>query len=376
MKKLLYITAVTKNTEFIGVWKKIKMQENYFIEEGIKLEHFHLIGKNKNFFRKIWTRLPFTSLYDWSFNIENLTKYDCIYIRRVNIDYQQLKFLRNIKKLAPDIKILIEIPTFPYDNEKKFNYSNLPLVLKDRWNRRKINKYIDYILTYSDDSTIFKIPTLRLSNAINIRNIKAKNVTPSDGSINVIAVANFAFWHGYDRFIEGMNEYYKNDNKIIVKLHLVDEGEELEKYKSLVIKYNLQNYVLFYGKKDGRELDKIYDKCEIGLDAMGRHRSCIYYNSTIKGKEYGAKGLPILSGVKTELDYDNCYKYYMRVPPNDSPIEIESVINFYNSIYKTNESKEKVISTIREYTKKRFDISVTWKKVTEYINENKKVEVK
>jgi len=376
MKKLLYITAVTKNTEFIGVWKKIKMQENYFIEEGIKLEHFHLIGKNKNFFRKIWTRLPFTSLYDWSFNIENLTKYDCIYIRRVNIDYQQLKFLRNIKKLAPDIKILIEIPTFPYDNEKKFNYSNLPLVLKDRWNRRKINKYIDYILTYSDDSTIFKIPTLRLSNAINIRNIKAKNVTPSDGSINVIAVANFAFWHGYDRFIEGMNEYYKNDNKIIVKLHLVGEGEELEKYKSLVIKYNLQNYVLFYGKKDGRELDKIYDKCEIGLDAMGRHRSCIYYNSTIKGKEYGAKGLPILSGVKTELDYDNCYKYYMRVPPNDSPIEIESVINFYNSIYKTNESKEKVISTIREYTKKRFDISVTWKKVTEYINENKKVEVK
>jgi hypothetical protein len=51
-------------------------------------------------------------------------------------------------------------------------------------------------------------------------------------------------------------------------------------------------------------LNDIYNISDIAIDSLGRHRSNVMYNSTLKGKEYCAKGLPIVSGVKTEFDYD------------------------------------------------------------------------
>lgn len=42
---------------------------------------------------------------------------------------------------------------------------------------------------------------------------------------------------------------------------------------------------------------------------MGRHRSGVSFNSSLKGKEYCAKGLIIVSGVKTELDLDGEFLY-------------------------------------------------------------------
>lgn len=370
MKKLLYMSAINENSKYVGVWKKIRMQMDYFQSQNIEVEFYDVNKKDNNTIASIVRRrLPYTGVYDWAVDRDKIKNVDCVYIRKESVDYQLIKSLKRMKKYNSKIKILMEIPTYPYDNEEKLTYSNAMLILKDRWNKRKLYKYVDYILTYSKNEMIFKIPTMRLSNAVDTSIVSAKKATLSDRSINIIAVASFAFWHGYDRFLEGMHEYYKSDkeNKLNIMLHLVGDGDELVRYKSLVEDYNLHHYVCFYGRKDGKELDEVYDKCEIGLDAMGRHRANIYYNSTLKGKEYGAKGLPIISGVETEIDSDTEYRYYMRVPANESPVDMESVINFYNQIYNIGESKEKIISKIREYNRNKFDISIVWKKVADYI---------
>lgn len=372
MKKLIYMTEVTEDSASIGVWKKIKMQINYFNTQNIKVKLYDVKKKKKsNVIVKIMRRMPFFSFYNWYVDKKLILDADCVYIRKTMCDYHLIKSLRRMKKNNPRLKIIMEIPTFPYDYEMKWTASNFLPILKDKWNRKKLYKYIDKILTYSKDDNIFGIPTLQLSNSVDINKINIKKTTDAEGSINVIAVAKFAFWHGYDRFIEGMYQYYKNNSKekINIKLHLVGEGRELSQYKSLVNRYNLHNNVYFYGNKDGKALNEVYNVCEIGLDAMGRHRSNVYFNSTLKGKEYAAKGLPIISGVKTEFDLDSSYKYYMRVPADESPIDMESVINFYNQVYKMNESKDQIIRAISRYAKNRFDISVVWKKVVSYIKE-------
>lgn len=367
LKKLIYLAPVDKH--LIGIWKKINMQIDFFKKNNIDVKLINTNDKMKqSILGKINRKLPFTGLYRWDISLENISKVDCIYIRYQASDYQLIRMLKNIKKSNSKIKILVEIPTYPYDNEIILSFKNFPIVMKDRWNRKKLFKLVNRVITFSNDEEIFNISTIVLSNAVNVEKTSVKKITCPNEDINVIAVANYVFWHGYDRFIRGMHEYYSRSLKHTkINLYMVGGGDEIEKYKKLVDLYNLQSYVKFCGKMDGKDLDEIYNKCEIGLDAMGRHRSEVFYNSSLKGKEYGAKGIPIVSGVETELDSDRNYKYYLRVPADESNINMEIIIDFYDKIYNSTESKEEVIANIRNYTESHFDVSVTWAKVVHYI---------
>ena len=114
------------------------------------------------------------------------------------------------------------------------------------------------------------------------------------------------------------------------------------------------NRIIFHGPKSGRELDQIFDETDIAVDALGRHRSGVYYNSSLKGKEYVARGIPVISAVKTELDYMPEFKYYLTLPADDTDISMDDIIAFYEKIYFHNNPNEITLS-IRQQTEKKFD---------------------
>ena len=165
-----------------------------------------------------------------------------------------------------------------------------------------------------------------------------------------------------------MYEYYKKGGKRKINLHLVGDSEVLNEYREKVSCYKLNDNVIFYGKKYGEELDKIYDTCDLALDALGRHRSGVYYNSSLKGKEYCAKGLPIISGVKTELDYNKEYSYYLRVDADESDIDMLDIIEFYDKIYNSNKTRKDIINFIRSYSEEYFDFKNGFNPIINYIN--------
>jgi glycosyltransferase involved in cell wall biosynthesis len=371
--KGIYLSICDLENKSSGVSKKINMQLEIFQLNNIFMEAPDFTNKlfSERVLNKILGVLPFTSnLFslkvkrklaniDWgSINV--------IYIRKALFDKTFLNILKEIKMNNPSIKVLLEVPTYPSDNEYKSFAQKLKLY-KEKRVRKYFSKYIDRILTFSDDNQIYGIETIKISNAIDKQKITPRKKIVDDGRIHIIAVALFTFWHGYDRFLEGMKEYYSNSvEKKDIILHFVGNGNELNHYRNLVNNYSLNAYVKFHGEKHGADLDEVYNLCDIALDSMGRHRGNVYYNSTLKGKEYGAKGLPIISGVKTELDSDPQYKYYMRVSADDTPIDISRIVDFYNIIYK-NESPEEIVSKVREYTINRFDIANAWSPVIDYI---------
>lgn len=82
-------------------------------------------------------------------------------------------WLRKVKKLG--VRIALEIPTYPYDAE----FAQSPAVRKlklriDRMFRCRMARYIDRIVTFSDDTEIFGRPTIRISNGIDFRSIPLK----------------------------------------------------------------------------------------------------------------------------------------------------------------------------------------------------------
>ena len=183
----------------------------------------------------------------------------------------------------------------------------------------------------------------------------------------MVATALFDSWHGYDRLINGMRKDIATVKKNKIRLHLVGYGRVLSKYKRMIKKYQLEDYVIIHGRKSGKDLDEIYNMCDIAIDSLARHRVGVFYNSTLKGKEYCAYGFPIISGVETELDHIENYSFYFRFPSNESAISIKTILSCYNSWYKNRKSDE-IAYYIRNLTYNFFDIRKTYMPVIEYIN--------
>ena len=369
----IYLSICDLDNNSSGVSKKIKMQLKTFESNNVIMEVPDLTSKSfvQDILNILLGVLPFAANL-FSIKLKKIfrridcSEVDVIYIRKTLFDKSFINTLKKIKTNNSDIKIVLEIPTYPSDSEYNSLVQKLKLN-KEKRIRKYFKLYIDRIVTFSDDDEIYGVKTIKVSNAIDKKKLLPRKKCLYDGKIHVVAVALFTFWHGYDRFLEGMKEYYSTEVKRDIILHLVGNGSELSNYRNLVNEYNLDEYVIFHGEKHGLELDDIYNSCDLALDSMGRHRGNVYYNSTLKGKEYGAKGLPIISGVKTELDKDPQYKYYMRVNADDMLIDINKVLDFYKYIYESNESEGEIIKNIREYTIKRFDVSTAWSSVIEYI---------
>mgnify|MGYP005990811281 CR=1 FL=1 len=258
--------------------------------------------------------------------IEN--KVDIFYIRFTH--FANPFFISFLKKLKTHgIAVYLEIPTYPYDKEYDSVKLTSKLKLKmDQLFRNKIGKYVDKIITYSDDSKIFGASCLNISNAVNNINLPVYN-NKLEKVLNLIGVANLGPWHGYDRLINSLRLYDPSvNNNVRVIFHIVGDGEELEKYKSMVKTLNLEKAIRFYGVLNGDNLNQVFEKAHIGVDSLGRHRSGNNYNNSLKSKEYIARGLPI---IKSHIDNTIPEPLCWNVTPDDLDFDISDIVNWYVS---------------------------------------------
>lgn len=373
MKKGIYINSIFKRNrkefETSGVGKKIASQCKV-LSKNFEMEHeLHNYYKEQFTLKdKIKIRLPYTAIGEqWKYH-NKYSRFDFIYFRKDNIDYTVYKFFKQIKRHNPACKIIFEIPTYPYDKEVCMSTKDIIFLLKDKWNRRRLRKYVDRVVTFSEDKEIWGIKTIPIYNGIDFSTISERKIKKDTSTIDVIAVANIAIWHGFDRFLEGMGQYYREGGKRSIVLHLVGDGMVVEDYKNIVDRYKIKEHVKFYGWKNAEELDEIYDSADIALDVLGGHRKNLFLSSSLKSRESGAKGLPIISSCK--IDYlPEDYKYQLRVSQEDASIDMNDVIEFYDAVYSF-ESREQVAKNIREYAMTKCDINKTMQPVINYINEN------
>ncbi|MBQ3296594.1 hypothetical protein IJH01_00465 [Candidatus Saccharibacteria bacterium] len=355
-----YEKAKNRTTASIGVEKKILQQIKCLKSLG-QLKVINYVFSD-NAIEKIKFLLPFIKSnreMGWGKILEPANKNTrYIYIRKPSLTTYFYKVLKKVKRLYPSIFIIIEIPTYPFHSE----YTGLSrlMIVKSVRCEKNLSKVVDRIATYSDDKAIWGIPTIRMSNCVNYNEIKPRSEKFKLilNTIRLTCVSNFMYWHGLDRLINGIKEY-EGDYHII--LNVVGGGQEIDNLKKLSV--DMDN-IIFHGAKTGDGLDKIFDETDIAVDALGRHRSGVYYNSSLKGKEYVARGVPVISAVKTELD-DIKFPYYLKLPADESYINIDKIIDFYEKIYKA-EKPQAITNKIRILTEELFDYQNGFTKTIEH----------
>lgn len=261
--------------------------------------------------------------------------FEIVYIRYVYMANPCfIKFLKKIKE--KNIKVILEVPTYPYD--KELVHKDIIRQIKyfiERKYRDKMCNYVDKIITFSDDDEIFGIKTIKISNGIDPNEIPIidKNVKKSINEINFIGVAGIAFWHGFDRFILSMVEYYKNNPKEIIKFHIVGDGDKevVNNLKKLVKENKLEDYVTFYGYKSGKKLDDIYNDSDIAIGSLGFFRTGDIMGSTLKVREYCARGIPFIIGYK-DISLNKELKFYYEVSNDETLLDLNKILEWYENL--------------------------------------------
>ena len=229
--------------------------------------------------------------------------------------------------------ILTEIPTYPYDNEEGAK-SRRQQRKFDRRYRQKFFTYVDRVVTFSSEKTIFGRPTINISNGIDLSQIKLIEPTPKpNDDLHMICVAQIHYWHGVDRMVRGLGEYYKQCPSRKVYLDLVGQlfsERERQEVLTAIAEYNIEKYVIQHGAKHGAALDDIFDRADIALGSLGRHRSGITYIKTLKNREYAARGLAFVYS-ETDTDFEEM-PYILKAPADESPLDIQAVIAFHEKL--------------------------------------------
>lgn len=211
----------------------------------------------------------------------------------------------------------------------------------------------------SHSKQFFK-PHITIGNGINVTLYPIRKQFHNKGkNIHLLFVANVSRWHGIDRLIQGIH-IYKNTYEIC--LHIVGDGKELPNLKRLVVELNLSRQIIFHGFKTGDELDSLFNSCHIAVGSLGIHRKGLTMTSELKAREYCARGIPYIIACG-DPDIPDDFHYIFRVPPDESPINIESVINFAQKVCSDPDHPQKM----RKYAEENLDWAIKMKKLKGFL---------
>lgn len=348
---MIYITYVDLfDSSYYGITKKIMSQISVFqqcfgrvfytVYKGqmiYLMEGKQIIDKELAVTRAMCNKV----IEDW------LDKYKIkrTYIRYSFADKWFIQFLKDQKKKG--IKSVLEIPTYPYDGEVEDGR----VKMEDQYYRKFLSQYMDWVATNSDKKNILGMTCIRLLNGVDIKTQPLHLKNKETKKITLIGVSSMAIWHGYERILKGLFDYYSHNGDYDFLFKIVGSGPEEEKYHFLTKEYGLQSRVEFCGMLGGKDLDKQYELSDVAVSSLGLYKTHIYDVTPIKGAEYCARGIPFICGYN-DMRFPEKAEYIMQVPNNEEAVDMEKVIDFYENITAQSEYSKKM----RDYAIQHF----TW----------------
>jgi len=173
---------------------------------------------------------------------------------------------------------------------------------------------------------------------------------------------NISKSHGLDRLIRGLLKY---EGSVDIILHIIGpKTNEIKNTKKLIDNNNLNNRIIFYGLLSGENYNILFNKCHIAIGVLAPHRKGLKETCALKNREYCARGIPFIYA-GNDPDFQSNFTYILEFPSNETPIEIENIINFSMKIYKN----KKHNIEMRKYALKNIDWLVKMKKLSDFFKQ-------
>ena len=248
------------------------------------------------------------------------------------------RFFGKLKKAG--VKAVMEIPTYPYDHEFiGFSRTTRLQLSIDKVFRKRLARQLEAIVTFTNQEQIFGQRTIRISNGVDLDSMPLHQRVDTAKELHLIGVAEVHYWHGYDRLIAGLGEYYKKwkvdgGKWKEVYFHIVGgvwksemyDDEHAPGFSELIKKYGIEDKVLFHDQLFGDALNAVFAQSNFAVGSLARHRSGISDIKTLKNREYASRGIPFVYS-ENDSDFDH-QPYVLKAPADESPIDVFRIVAF------------------------------------------------
>jgi glycosyltransferase involved in cell wall biosynthesis len=194
------------------------------------------------------------------------------------------------------------------------------------------------IIQYANESSFFsfglKGKTILVGNGIDTKNIPLRNLNrnAADKKIVIIGVAALADWHGYDRLIRGIAKFVARDTTgLNICFFVVGDGPVRTNLEQLSVRLGVERHVRFFGFLTGKQLDQLYDRSDIAVASLGLFRVGLSEASSLKSREYVARGLPFVNSGR-DIDFEPTPPFVFQVENNESDIDVDALIRWYETL--------------------------------------------
>lgn len=264
--------------------------------------------------------------------------YDFSYARRTFCTPWHLKMLRELKKKG--VFTIEELPTYPYDDENKLytKKSYKVAALIEKVCRLFYHHWLDLFTTLSDDAEIFGVPALQIENGIDLKSISyVQHEYHAGDTIHLLTISSMKPWHGYDRLIQGLADYKEshpvNAQRFIIEM--IGDGPMKNVWENLANRLHISDQVIFHGNQTGAALDIIVNRCQIAVGSLALYKAVqnIQKASTLKNREYLARGIPFVYDLPDSLSLESSFSLLIENDKNeDTPIDFALFEEFFEDL--------------------------------------------
>lgn len=340
-KRILYITRYSIDEPF-NLKKKFNGQlaafrslgyDVYYI--GYDRNHLYLIhDDDKTEYGNTHFRIPsylhtqfYNDLHKAAIKVIKEVGIDIVYWRSAPLFGSSCKLAETAKKAGA--KLIIEIPTFPPNQENNYTGVRKLFSLYEDHFVERFHLSIDaYVVIGEDSGGEYKgKPAINIDNGIDVNSVPVRKPVNEKDTIHILALASMCYWHGYDRLIKSLAEY-KGNQKVIIHMVGGNDGGCLPEWKELTHQLNLDDKVIFHGQMSGKELDEMFDLCDIGVNSLAMYKKGFNVTMELKAREYIARGLPFVCAVDDPaLSYAE-KPMWLKVANDESIPDMNEIIGF------------------------------------------------
>lgn len=355
MRKLEYFARLDKNKD-PGIYKKLSNTVAAFEKKGFDADLILSDGVG-GLRRAVPSAIRF-------FTKLLLSDADVIIIR--NDLVMSVLCLAVVIQRLRGAKVVVDIPT-PLTNWLKEIHIDDTMPLIHRWQRTLIIRLIfpwvllpaNVVLQYAPESKYFSFgvahKSILIANGIELSGIPQRSNDhrdTEDSGLVLIGVARLSEWHGYDRVIRGIAEYrISNTQNDDVYFRVVGDGPVRSQLEALAASLGVQQFVQFLGIQEGEALADLYDTAHIAVGSLGLYRVGLNAASSLKSREYVARGLPFLNA-GYDMDFDPQPDFVYQVANDERPLKMLEIISWYKLL-----NQRSLLSVeMREYAKENLSV--------------------
>lgn len=248
--------------------------------------------------------------------------FDLVYIRKPPIfDGRSVGFMRSLKESG--VRVILEIPTYPYDREFKLLSVQRLLDLRAR---RRVGASVNSIATLSDDVSIFGVPCVRIDNGADVDALNL-GAGPAESPIHATLVAALEPWHRADRVVTAAVQAWRRGDNRLARLNIVGEGPERAALERAAAEFSGSgNRIVFHGPAFGERLQNIFAVTNLAIGSLETYSERGLTSARpLKHREYAARGIPFIYGLADPSFADSEYAYQV----GNSKLDLEQVFSWY-----------------------------------------------